>query len=93
MISEKQTAICNYLHRKGFGDEALDYCFLREDAGHSGLCEGQCDTCQDEHRSSRCPDCQEDLFWFNDYGIEYQYCPTCNDFAYGEHGENLGRME
>ena len=83
-------ANCIYLKRCRFDDEVLDFCVLREDAGHSGICEGQCDECT--LKILVCPECKSNLSYFNDYGQEYQYCGQCNDYSYDENGKVLSKI-
>lgn len=41
-----------------------------------------------------CPDCDTLLNYFQDYGIEYLYCPVCQDKMYDvETKEIMGRLE
>ena len=84
-------ANCMYLIRRGYEDETLDFCILREDAGHTGICEGQCDDCSDKELV--CPNCGTSLKYFADFGYEHFYCKECMDRAYNDKGEHLGRME
>jgi transcription initiation factor IIE alpha subunit len=48
-----------------------------------------------EHEAEmlHCPKCGSELKYFNDYGSEYFYCPRCNDTAYNEKGEEIGKIE
>jgi hypothetical protein len=39
-----------------------------------------------------CQTCGGELNHFDEYGIDYYYCPECNDLAYDERGRIINKI-